>query len=157
VIRLADTVDIAVPPQRVWKWLDDMPRHYRDWHPSHRDCRYVRGDHLLAGAVLCVQEELHGRQHALTLHADVAEPDRELRFRGRGVRGAFLLEPSASGTRFTAQLDVGTPVPGIGGLVDVVLRRALAARLRAIQEHMREEGRNPKRLLEAEAQTGRHG
>ena len=149
MIRLHDTVHINATPERIWAWLDRLPRHYRDWHPSHVGCRYVRGDHLSVGAVLRVCERLHGKLHSLTLRADVIVPDRLLRYSGRGFRGAFMLEPAGTGTRFTAQLEVGTDLPFIGRLLDLVLRRLMATRLSAIQEHMREEGQNLKRLLEA--------
>jgi hypothetical protein len=147
-------VYIEASPERIWAWLDGLPGHYRDWHPSHLDCRYVRGSHLTAGAVLHVLERLHGRTHSLTLRADVIVPDRLLRYSGRGFRGAFILEPAGNGTRFTAQLEVGAPLPLIGRLVDPVLRRLIATRLSAVQGHMREEGQNLKHLLEAEAQAG---
>lgn len=151
MIRLHDTVHIETPPQRVWAWLDALPRHYRDWHPSHLDCRYVRGNHLSAGAVLHVDERLHGKPHSLILHADVVVPNRLLRYYGRGVRGAFILEPVGQDTRFTAELELGMRLPVIGRLLDSVLQRLLAKRLAAVQEHMREEGQNLKQLLEGPA------
>jgi hypothetical protein len=99
--------------------------------------------------VLRVRERLHGKPHSLTLRADVVVPDRLVRYSGRGFRGAFILEPAGRGTRFTAQLEVGLPLPLIGRLLDPVLRRLMANRLSAVQEHMREEGQNLKHLLEA--------
>jgi hypothetical protein len=148
MIRLHDTVHIEATPEQIWAWLDGLPRHYRDWHPSHLDCRYLRGNHLSMGAVLRVDERLHRKPHSLTLRADVVTPNRLLRYSGRGFRGAFILEPSGNGTRFTAQLEMGAPLPLIGRLLDPVLRRVMARRLSAVQEHMHEEGRNLKHLLE---------
>jgi hypothetical protein len=52
VIRLRDSVLIQVPPEDVWAWLSELPRRYRNWHPAHIDCRYIRGDSLTVGAVL---------------------------------------------------------------------------------------------------------
>jgi hypothetical protein len=150
VVQLRDTVFIRVPPERVWAWLTELPRHYRAWHPSHVDCRYVRGDTLKVGAVLQVEEQLHGKAHALRLHADAVVPQRLLRYSGRGFRGGFILEPAKQGTRFTAELEFGLSLPLVGRLLDVVLGRWLANRLSAFQAHMREEGVNLKQLLEAE-------
>lgn len=149
MIQLRDTVDIQAPPERVWAWLNELPHHYRDWHPAHIDCRYIRGDNLAVGAVLQVNEYLHEKPHSLMLHADVVVPDRLLRYSGRGFRGAFILEPVDEGTRFTAELEFGICLPLGGRLLDVVLRRVLAKRLSAFQTHMREEGENLRRLLEA--------
>lgn len=146
---ICDTVLINVPPECVWVWLNELPRHYRDWHPAHLGCRYVHGDHLDAGAVLQVDEQLHGKPHSLTLRADVVVPCRLLRYSGRGVRGAFRLEPVDEGTRFTAELEFGVRLPVVGRLLDIVLGRVLAKRLSAVHLHMREEGQNLKHLLEA--------
>jgi hypothetical protein len=89
----------------------------------------------------------------LTLHADVVVPHRLLRYSGRGFRGAFILDPVGAGTRFTAELELGSRLPVIGWLLDLVLRRWLAQRLCAVREHMREEGERLKHLLERPAQT----
>ena len=154
MILLHDTVHIEATPERIWAWLDELPRHYRDWHPSHIDCRYVRGNHLTVGAVLRLHEHLHGKPHSFALRADVVVPGQLLRYSGRGFRGTFMLEPAGTGASFTAQLEVGARLPLIGRLLDPVLRRLLARRLSAVQEHMREEGRNLKLLLEGQQQPG---
>ena len=148
VVRLHDTVLIQVPPDRVWAWLTDLPRHYREWHPAHLDCRYVRGNSLTTGAALQVVEQLHGKPHSLKLHATVVVPNRLLRYTGRGFQGAFILEPAERGTCFTAELELGIHLPVVGRLLDTVLRRLLAKRLTAFQVHMREEGQKLKELLE---------
>lgn len=156
MIQLRDSVLIRVPPENVWAWLSALPDHYRQWHPAHTDCRYVRGNSLAVGAVLQVDEQLHGRPHSLRLHADVVVPHRVLRYSGRGFRGAFVLEPVDGGTRVTAELAFGLRLPLVGSLLDRVLDRWLASRLAAFHVHMREESANLKRLLEAEhtAQPG---
>jgi len=153
LIHLRDTVHIEAPPERVWAWLAELPHNYCDWHPAHIDCRYVRGNKLAVGTVLQVDEQLHGRPHSLTLHADVVVPHRLLRYSGSGFRGAFLLEPVDGGTRFTAELEFGTRFPLAGGLLDIILRRVLAKRLAAFRAHMREESQNLKQLLEAHAKA----
>jgi hypothetical protein len=106
---------------------------------------------LEAGAILAVEEELHGRVHRLKLRATEAVPDRLLRFVSWGLQGAFSLEAANGGTRFTATLSFGVAAPLIGQAVDRLLGRAFAKRLAAVQEHMHEEGRNLKRLLEQKA------
>ena len=148
MVELRDTVFIHVPPERVWAWLNDLPRHYREWHPAHLGCRFVRGDRLAAGAILQIDEQLHGQPHSLRLRAIAVVPCRLLRYSGRGFKGAFMLEPVEDGTRFTATLEFGLKLPLVERLGDVVLRRWLAQRLSAVQGHMHEEGQNLKQLLE---------
>lgn len=153
MIRLRDSIQINVAPDRVWAWLDELPTHYRAWHPAHVTCRYERGDHLQVGATLYVEERLHQRLHRLRLRAREVVPERLLRYRGLGYEGAFVLEPATGGTRFTAELAFGVRAPVIGGLVDVMLRPILAHVLPELQAHMREEGENLKRILEGDARS----
>jgi hypothetical protein len=106
---------------------------------------------LEPGAVLNVEEELHGRLHRLSLQTTEIVPNRLLRYSSWGLRGAFLLEKANGGTRFTATLGFGVAMPLLGRIADRVLGRVFATRLAAVQEHMQEEGRNLKRLLEQAA------
>jgi uncharacterized protein YndB with AHSA1/START domain len=147
-IQLRDTVVIETPPEKVWAWLCALPDHYREWHPAHIRCWYKRGSTLETGAVLAVQEELHGRAHSLSLRATEVVPNRLLQYASWGVRGGFLLEAANGGTRFTATLSFGVAAPLIGQVADWVLSRVFATRLAAIEKHMHEEGRNLKGLLE---------
>ena len=151
MIELHDTVFIEAPPEEVWAWLADLPGHYREWHPAHGRCWYQHGNALQAGAILGVEEELHGRLHRLRLRATEIVPNRLLRYSSRGLRGTFLLEAANGGTRFTATLGFGVAVPLIGPLADWALRRLFGTRLAAIQTHMHEEGQNLKRLLDRRA------
>ena len=59
-----------------------------------------------------------------------------------------MLEPAGAGTDFTAELEFGMRLPLVGRPIDSLLRRLLGRRFSAIREHMREEGRNLKHLLE---------
>jgi hypothetical protein len=95
-----------------------------------------------------VEEELHGRAHRLKLLATEIVPNRLLQYSSRGLRGTFVLEEANGSTRFTATLSFGIAVPWIGRIADLVLGRMFAHRLAAVREHMREEGRNLKYLLE---------
>lgn len=148
MILLRDSIRIDVPPERVWTWLNELPAHYREWHPAHVTCRYAERQRLEVGAVLLVEEYLHGRLHRLRLRATDVVAQRLLCYRAPGIRGAFRLDPANGATRFTAELRLGSGAPVIGGLVNLVLGKMLARRLAALQTHMREEGENLKRLLE---------
>ena len=150
MIRLRDSILIDVPPERVWAWLNELPIHYREWHPAHVACWYERGRSLEVGAVLYVVEHLHDRLHRLRLRATDVVPGRVLRYRNHAFAGAFLVEAANGRTCFTAELTFGLRTPVLGDLFDAVVRRVLARRLATIQTHMREEGENLKRLVEEE-------
>lgn len=148
MIQVRDTVFIETPPSKVWAWLSDLPSHYREWHPAHVRCWYENENALTAGAVLGVEEQLHGRTHRLKLRATEIVPNHLLRYSSWGLRGSFVLEEANGGTSFTANLSFGVAAPLIGRIADRVLGRVFATRLAAVREHMHEEGQNLKRLLE---------
>ena len=150
MIRLRDSITIHVPPEQIWTWLNELPAHYLQWHPAHVRCRYDHGDRLEPGAVLYVEEVLHGRLHRLRLRATQVVPERALHYRGPGFKGAFLLAPADGSTSFTAELSFGTPLPILSAILDPLLRLVLGRRLTEFESHMHEEGLNLKRLLERE-------
>lgn len=156
MVELEDSILIRVEPERVWTWLGEIPRHYLEWHPDHVACRYERGEDLRVGSVPLFEEYLHGRLHRLRLRATEVTPGSVLRYRSRGLEGAFLISPEDGGTRFTASLAFGTRTPLVGSVLDAVVRRAMGRRLAALQQHMCEEGQNLKLLLERECGAQAH-
>ncbi|GAB2737821.1 SRPBCC family protein [Nocardioides pakistanensis] len=68
MIELRDTVEVDVPPDRVWDWLQHLPEHYLEWHPDHLSARWVGGCTMVPGALLEFREVLHGKPHRLRLH-----------------------------------------------------------------------------------------
>ena len=115
MLTISHSVDIDVPPKDVWTWLSELPDHYLDWHPAHRECRLIQGELWEPSAVLEVQEELHGRLHRLRFQVTSVSPGREVTYRtGRWFRGRFVIEPTDGHSRFTAELSFG--LPGIGRL-----------------------------------------
>lgn len=148
MLTISHSVDIDVPPKDVWTWLSELPNHYLDWHPAHRECRLIQGELWEPSAVLEVQEELHGRLHRLRFQVTSVSPGREVTYRtGRWFRGRFVIEPTDGHSRFTAELSFG--LPGIGRILDRPLAHLFRHRIATAHQHQREEGLNLKRLLEA--------
>ena len=58
------------------------------------------------------------------------------------------MEPRDSGTLFTAEIFFGTKTPLVGTLLDKILPTFMGCRLQALEQHMVEEGRNLKKILE---------
>ncbi len=148
MIELRDSTFIDARPKHVWTWIEEMPLHYREWHPDHVTCRYEGGQVLRTGTVLHVEERLHGRLHRLRLRATEVVPGEVVRYASRGFAGAFIIAPEGDGTRFTAELSFGTRTPIVGRALDAVASFVLRSRLEAFRKHMHEEGENLKRLLE---------
>ena len=70
----------------------------------------------------------------------------------RGV--AFEVQDTEDGTRFIAELDIGSEADIIGCILDFVFSVFFQGRLEAIKQHMAEEGLNLKAILEKDALAG---
>lgn len=155
MIELHDSVVVRASPERVWDWLETLPEHYRQWHPGHLSARWVTGHGFRPGAVMEVEEVLHGRRHRLTLTCVDVEPGRSVRYRlFPGMGGTFDVEPVDGATRFTARLTAGTQAPVIGRVLDALLRTVLGSRFEVLRRHQAEEGVNLKALLESTSGGG---
>jgi hypothetical protein len=76
------------------------------------------------------------------------EPDREIQYRiAPGIRGDFLITPTASGTQLQARVCLGWDLPVIGRLIDMLIAKIFQKQLEELREHMREEGQNLRALL----------
>jgi uncharacterized protein YndB with AHSA1/START domain len=149
VIAFRDTVTIRVPAATVWGWLESLPEHITDWHPDHLSARWVSGGAFVPNAVMEVHERLHGKSHRLRMTLTDVEPGHRLRYRVfPGIRGGYDVEPTGTGTRFTATLEIGVHLPVVGAFIDWMLRLSIPARLEAIRRHQAEEAANLKALLE---------
>jgi hypothetical protein len=149
VIELRDSIDIDVPPEVVWDWLEHLPDHYLEWHPDHLGARWVREQSFAPGAVMEAREVLHGKAHTLRMVMTEARPGRFVRYRFfPGAWGELRVDPVDGGSRFTAGVDVGTRAPVVGPVLDRVLRATIGSRLESVARHQAEEGVNLKALLE---------
>ena len=148
MIELRDAVEIDASPEQVFDWLAHLPENYLAWHPAHVTCRYLQGDSMDVGAVLYVEETLHGQLHKLKLRMTKVIPGRRMAYSIMpGMRGAFEIEPCEGKTRFVATLTIGTSLPMLGPLLDWLMRALLGRRIDAFKQHMAEEGENLRALF----------
>jgi len=150
MILLRDEVRIDATPEQVFDWLAHFQEHYLAWHPDHVECRYLRGSSILEkDAILYVEEYLHGDLHRLKLRATKVIPDSRVEYTaGLGIGGAFEVQPREDGVLFIAEITIGLGAPGPGSLLDRMMERVLAGRIKAMEQHMAEEGENLKQWLE---------
>jgi uncharacterized protein YndB with AHSA1/START domain len=145
-MEISDTVEINAAPERVFDWLSQLDQHYRQWHPDHRDCYWLEGDHMEEGSVLYAEEILHNKLHKLRYRITRVEPGRSVEFKLLGSigllvpRGIFSITPTASGCRFTATL-----YSPAGWL----LQRLMPRQVSALVKHQQEEGESLQRILGA--------
>ena len=151
MISLRDSIEIQTTPSQLFAWLGRMPEEYTSWHPDHVACRVVHGAMLEVGSVLECEEYLHGKLHSMRFRTTKVVPDRRIEFQIRGIgRGAFEAQASGDTVRFVAELGVGSDAPIIGQLFDFIFSRLFNQRIESMKQHMAEEGRNLKAILESE-------
>jgi hypothetical protein len=152
MISLVDRIEIKTNPAAVIAWFDALPEHYLAWHPDHVSCHFLRGSMWQVGSVLEAQEYLHGKHHTLRFIVTDVVPEKRLIYKIRPALGwgAFVLEQQGGIVLFTAELHIGSDLPLLGPVVDLVLNLFFQSRIEATRAHMREEGVNLKAILESE-------
>ena len=85
----------------------------------------------------------------LTLGASGAEGQDIARF---GIEGAFEVRPQEKKVLFIAEISLGTRLPILNWLSDIIMKTLFSDRLEAMRQHMVEEGQNLKGMLEEEFQ-----
>jgi hypothetical protein len=150
MISLRDDISIRTTPEQLFRWLEAMPQEYKGWHPDHVDCRVIKGSMLQADTEVECREYLHGKLHSMRFYLTRIEPARRMEYRIAGLgRGVFEAIPKGDEIHFVAGLDLGSDIPIIGALLDFILRSLFPQRLSAMRQHMREEGRNLKWIIES--------
>jgi len=126
-----------------------MPEEYKSWHPDHVACRVVHGSVLEVDSEIECQEYLHGKLHSLRFRMTKVIPDRRVEFViERMGRGAFEAQANDDTVTFVAELDIGSDAPIVGRFVDFIISRLFNQRIESMRQHMAEEGRNLKTILE---------
>ena len=150
MISLRDSVEIHTTPGQLFAWLGRMPEEYESWHPDHVACRVLHGSVLEVGSVVECQEYLHGKLHSLRFRMTKVIPDKRVEFViERMGRGAFEAQANGDTVTFVAELDIGSDAPIVGRFVDFIISRLFNQRIESMRQHMAEEGRNLKTILES--------
>ena len=102
--RIATSIDIAAPPERVWSILTDFPAH-AGWNPF---ITAISGELERGGRLSITVNPPGGKGMTFKPKLLVVEPNRELRWLGRFLvprlfdgEHYFILDPTPEGTRFT--------------------------------------------------------
>ncbi|MHA2497238.1 MAG: SRPBCC family protein [Candidatus Hodarchaeales archaeon] len=142
---LKDSIEINAPTERIFEWLVHLPDNYRAWHPDHGECRWLKGRAFEEGSILYAEEYLHGELHKFKFKTTAMEPNRRIEYKPSFpqsllfTKGAFIIEPRGNSCIFTATMSFR-----FGWL----LLKLARARATALSAHMRQEGKNLKKLIE---------
>jgi hypothetical protein len=110
---------------------------------------------LEVGSEIECQENLHGKLHSMRFRMTKVVPDKRVEFEVIGMgRGAFEIELIGDAVRFIAELDIGSDIPIIGQLFDLIFSLFFQRRIEAMRQHMAEEGHNLKAILEKNSAIG---
>ena len=150
MISLKDSIEIDTTPRNLFAWLARMPQEYKSWHPDHVACRVLQGSILEAGSEIECQEFLHGKLHSMRFRMTKVIPDKRVEFIVEGMgQGAFEAEVNGDVVKFVAELHIGSETPIIGWLFDFIFPLFFNQRIETMRQHMAEEGRNLKAILES--------
>jgi hypothetical protein len=150
MISLRDSIEILTTPRQLFAWLDRMPQVYTSWHPDHVACRVAHGSILEVGSELECEEFLHGKLHSMSFRTTRVIPEKRVEFEIAGMgRGAFEAEGKGDIVRFVTELEIGLDMLIVGPLLDFIFSLFFNKRIDAMKQHMAEEGRNLKAILES--------
>jgi len=140
---LRDAIRINAPPEKIFEWLRNLDTNYRDWHQDHVKWEFYGG--LREGSECYCEELMHGKLHRMKGRIVKLRENRYVEYRFSFPTslicpgGTFAIEPDGSNSTFVATLSFR-----LGG----VLSRLAKKRMDSVEDHMREEGLNLKRILE---------
>ena len=154
MITLSDSIEVEATPEEVFEWLVQHMSDkgsYEAWHPDHVDIQWIKGEPVKEGSIVCADEYLHGVLHRLKFRIVKIVPNRRIEYRSLfplsllAPGNTFVIEPKGSDRCiFTATGSLRLP----RWLFERVAKRH-NGKIEATKQHMKEEGENLKRALEA--------
>lgn len=147
---LEDSIRILARPEAIFWFFEEMESHYLAWHPDHILFRWERGRGVKLGNVFYFEERIAGKLLKKRVAFTHVVPSEHIEFaptfwlmRLFLPRMLFRVVPEQGGCRFIAEIHIR-----MGPLAQRANRKELAA----VREHMRVEGVNIKRIVEAHEQ-----
>ena len=153
-VVLEHSIEIGTAPERVFEFLSNLvdDESYRAWHSDdHVALRWLEGSPWQEGSVVYAEEYIDGQLHKLTFLVTRVVPNREIEYvpasrfyRRYAPKYTFSAEPTDAGCVFTATVHARIPL-----LLRLLSRKRVERGLSSARKHMKEEGENLKRILEA--------
>ena len=149
-------VEIKAAPEQIFDFFVHFKENFHAWHPDHVECRYLNFEGTAKeGSVIYIEEYLYGKLRKLKLHITKVKPNSRIEYKTfLGTKGVFIIEPRGDNLLFTAEMYMGTNIPLLTNLVDVIMKIFMSRQLQGIKQHMAEEGQNLKRILEKSKKQG---
>lgn len=144
---LSDSIEIKTTPKMLFQWFLDIEGNYESWHPDHVSWDWVDGEPFQVGSKAISKEYLHGKIHTLKAVVTNVKENELIEYKFLFPEsiivpgGSFKFTYKDSICIFTATLSVR-----FGGLISKIFKN----RMRSTLKHMKEEGKNLKRIIEDE-------
>jgi len=145
---LQDETLIEAPPERIFAFFALMEDNYVAWHPDHLSFRWTKGKGLAPGVEFHFEERVAGKLLEKTVRFTKIVPGRIIEFEPTGwlmrlilPEMSFEVQPQGGKSLFIARVRVRT------GPIGAWLNRR---EFDAVRHHMKEEGENLRRIVEAE-------
>jgi uncharacterized protein YndB with AHSA1/START domain len=119
------SIEIAAPPVKIWPFLTESEKLLKWWNTV-RKFEYLTEQHSGVGTRFYVEEKCAGPLMKLNFEITEWVENEKIAFNmtsGTGVKGygqRWILEPMASGSRFTFMEDVDLPFGIIGKFIGFV-------------------------------------
>ena len=148
---LQDSIKIRTRPDAVFRFFEEMEQNYAQWHPDHVLFRWESGRGVREGNVFYFEEYIAGKLLKKKVVFTRVVPRRHIEFTPTFwllklflPRMTFRVVEEPDGCHFIAQIQLR-----IGPLAAKLNKKELGA----VRQHMKVEGENIKRMLEAQSET----
>jgi hypothetical protein len=143
---LTDNISIKAPPDDIFRFFEEIDRHYMEWHPDHVLYRWEKGHGVALGNEFYFEELIAGKLLKKRVVFTEVRPNEHVEFaptfwlmRLFLPRMLFRIDRRPAECILTAEIHLR-----LGPLAAWLNRKELAA----VRDHMRAEGINLKRIVE---------
>jgi len=155
-VTLTDSIEINTTPEKIFNFLTTLvdDESYRAWHPEdHVAFCWLRGNPWEVGSVVQAEEYIHGKLHKLKFVVTKFVPNSEIEYvpASRFLRRFFPKNMFIVKQKEKRAIFVATGTYRLGWLAKTFAKKRIERGLSSVRKHMKEEGENLKKILEAEA------
>ena len=154
-VTLTDSIEIKTTPEKVFSFLRNLvdDESYRNWHPEdHVALRWTNGKPWEEGSVVYAEEYIHGKLHKLKFVVTKVVPDELIEYApvSRFLRIYFPKNTFSVQIKGDTCIFTATATYRIGWLIKTFAKKSLDRGLSSVRKHVKEEGENLKKILEAD-------
>lgn len=147
---LKHSIEIEVPPEKVWDFFYNIEKNYKIWHPEdHILFKWTKGSPLGVGSTIYSEQVMNGEHAKLKGTCTESIENRKIVFKldfptsFMCPKIEWLIEPKGKNSIFTA-----VTYYKFGKLFLKFSKDKVSYILETSNKHMEEEGNNLKRILE---------